>query len=215
MFTIRRVKNIFFRKLFSFPSPEIPSESKKGISEASKIPFQTRPSPVTVNFDLRRKLSRDSKKQYKKAQLCVFYLTENKLKLSLPQGASEVIFDSEVHFVSEVSPHGEVMGKLNFTRAIARTSLHCNFTFATAKTSPTKKEQTRYVLALFCYPLCRACRKRRDMREIISWRERHARRRPPLPAMPHLREHLHVCSTHPKSRRRGESLLPRRWRAFL
>ena len=32
-------------------------------------------------------------------------------------GASEVIFDSEVHFVSEVSPDGEVMGKLNFTCA--------------------------------------------------------------------------------------------------
>ena len=31
--------------------------------------------------------------------------------------ASEVIFDSEVHFVSEVSPDGEVMGKLNFTCA--------------------------------------------------------------------------------------------------
>ena len=31
--------------------------------------------------------------------------------------ASEVIFDSEVHFVSEVSPDGEVRGKLNFTCA--------------------------------------------------------------------------------------------------
>ena len=31
--------------------------------------------------------------------------------------ASEVIFDSEVHFVSEVSPDGEVMSKLNFTCA--------------------------------------------------------------------------------------------------
>jgi len=35
----------------------------------------------------------------------------------LPLRASEVIFDSEVHFVSEVSPDGEVMGKLNFTCA--------------------------------------------------------------------------------------------------
>jgi hypothetical protein len=32
-------------------------------------------------------------------------------------GQGEVIFDSEVHFVSEVSPDGEVMGKLNFTCA--------------------------------------------------------------------------------------------------
>ena len=32
---------------------------------------------------------------------------------------SEVIFDSEVHFVSEVSPDGEVQGKLNFTFANA------------------------------------------------------------------------------------------------
>lgn len=29
----------------------------------------------------------------------------------------EVIFDSEAHLVSEVSPDGEVMGKLNFTCA--------------------------------------------------------------------------------------------------
>ena len=36
---------------------------------------------------------------------------------SLSLRASEVIFDSEVHFVSEVSPDGEVMGKLNFTCA--------------------------------------------------------------------------------------------------
>ena len=50
-------------------------------------------------------------------------LTENTLKLSLPLWASEVIFDSEVHFVSEVSPNGEVVGKLNFTFAIAKTSL--------------------------------------------------------------------------------------------
>ena len=39
----------------------------------------------------------------------------DKTKFALP--ASEVIFDSEVHFVSEVSPSGEVMGKLNFTCA--------------------------------------------------------------------------------------------------
>ena len=45
----------------------------------------------------------------------VLSLTENTLKLSLPSRASEVIYDSEVHFVSEVSPNGEVMGKLNFT----------------------------------------------------------------------------------------------------
>ena len=45
----------------------------------------------------------------------VFSKTENTLKLSLPFGQVKVIFDSEVHFVSEVSPDGEVMGKLNFT----------------------------------------------------------------------------------------------------
>ena len=39
-------------------------------------------------------------------------LTENTLKLSLPSRASEVIFDSEVHFVSEVSPDGEVWANL-------------------------------------------------------------------------------------------------------
>ena len=44
-------------------------------------------------------------------------------QLSLPLRASEVIFDSEVHIVSEVSPNGEVTGKLNFTFAIAKTSL--------------------------------------------------------------------------------------------
>ena len=39
-------------------------------------------------------------------------------ELSLPQVASEVIYDSEVHFVSEVSPCGEVTGKLNFTASL-------------------------------------------------------------------------------------------------
>ena len=38
-------------------------------------------------------------------------------QLSLPYRASEVIFKSEVHGVSEVSPKGEVKDKLNFTRA--------------------------------------------------------------------------------------------------
>ena len=38
-------------------------------------------------------------------------------QLSLPYRASEVIFDSEVHGVSELSPKGEVKDKLNFTRA--------------------------------------------------------------------------------------------------
>ena len=38
--------------------------------------------------------------------------------------ASEVIFNSEVHFVSEVSPCGEVMGKLNFTASFCE-QLHC------------------------------------------------------------------------------------------
>jgi hypothetical protein len=56
----------------------------------------------------------------------VFSFKDNTLKLSLPLRASEVIHDSEVHFVSEVSPDGEVMDKLNFT-------------FVAAKTSPTQK----------------------------------------------------------------------------
>ena len=64
---------------------------------------------------------------------------ENTLKLSLPLRASEVIYDSEVHFVSEVSPDGEIMGKLNFTRAKVRTSPQSNFTFAKAKTSQIEK----------------------------------------------------------------------------
>ena len=57
--------------------------------------------------------------------------------------ASEVIFDSEVHFVSEVSPYGEVMGKLNFTASICE-QLHCaqrNLTFASAKTSQAEKKR--------------------------------------------------------------------------
>ena len=44
-------------------------------------------------------------------------LTEYHAKTKFALWASEVIFDSEVHFVSEVSPDGEVMGKLNFTCA--------------------------------------------------------------------------------------------------
>ena len=44
--------------------------------------------------------------------ISVLSLSENTLKLSLPQGASEVVFDSEVHFVSEVSPVGEVVANL-------------------------------------------------------------------------------------------------------
>ena len=64
--------------------------------------------------------------------------------------ASEVIFDSEVHLVSEVSPAAKLgvprneqsefwgfpkWGKLNFTWVQAQTSLRSNFTFALAKTS--------------------------------------------------------------------------------
>ena len=47
----------------------------------------------------------------------------------MPLRASEVIFDSEVHIVSEVSPDGEVMGKLNFTWCIKVAKQLCtNFT---------------------------------------------------------------------------------------
>ena len=38
--------------------------------------------------------------------------------------ASEVIFDREVRFVSEVSPDGEVMGKLNFTWCSTNFTVH-------------------------------------------------------------------------------------------
>ena len=51
--------------------------------------------------------------------ISVLSLVENTLKLSLPLRASEVIFDSEVHFVSEVSPIGEVMANLTSLRAFA------------------------------------------------------------------------------------------------
>jgi len=85
--------------------------------------------------------------------------TENTLtKFAL--WASEVIFDSEVHFVSEVSPDGEVMGKLNFTcalrsLAVPQTSLRSNFTFAIAKTSQSRKRDNisatnRFVISFFC-----------------------------------------------------------------
>ena len=73
---------------------------------------------------------------------CLACSCENTLKLSLPLRASEVTHGSEVHFVSEVSPVGEVLGKLNFTASFCE-QLHCvqhNFTFAFAKTSQTEKE---------------------------------------------------------------------------
>ncbi len=76
-------------------------------------------------------------------------------QLSLPFRASEVAFGSEVHYVSEVSPGGEVrgspkrakrvfgvpeVGKLNFTLRVKRAKLHCEQSeqlhFCVAKTSP-------------------------------------------------------------------------------
>ena len=66
-------------------------------------------------------------------------LNREHAKTKFALSASEVICNSKVHFVSEVSPDGEVMGKLNFTASICE-QLHCawhNFTFAFAKTSPT------------------------------------------------------------------------------
>ncbi len=53
----------------------------------------------------------------------VLSLTENTLKLSLPSRTNEVIFDSEVHFVSEVSPIGEV--RTNLTSLGCKLKLHC------------------------------------------------------------------------------------------
>ncbi len=84
-------------------------------------------------------------------------LTENTLKLSLPFGQVKLSATREVHFVSEVSPDGEVLGKLNFTASICE-QLHCvwhNFTFAFAKTSQTEKEQTYKVLVLRVCSFCR------------------------------------------------------------
>ena len=72
-------------------------------------------------------------------------------QLSLPLRASEVILDSEVHFVSEVSPTGEVMGKLNFTwcikvaKQLCQTSLQSNFTFTLVKTSPITTRKTKTI----------------------------------------------------------------------
>ena len=69
---------------------------------------------------------------------CLACSCENTLKLSLPLRASEVTHGSEV------SPVGEVLGKLNFTASFCE-QLHCvqhNFTFAFAKTSQTGKETT-------------------------------------------------------------------------
>ena len=55
---------------------------------------------------------------------CLACSHENTLKLSLPLRASEVTYGSEVHFVSEVSPVGEVVGNLNFTASFCE-QLHC------------------------------------------------------------------------------------------
>ena len=60
--------------------------------------------------DLEKSFTDEQKEIFEKFHACWSeYLTKFAL------WASEVISDSEVHFVSEVSPDGEVMGKLNFT----------------------------------------------------------------------------------------------------
>ena len=62
----------------------------------------------------------------KKQTALACYPWENTLKLSLPLRASEVIFDSEVHFVSEVSPDGEAQSckatRANLTSLVRSTN---------------------------------------------------------------------------------------------
>ena len=48
----------------------------------------------------------------KSSRFSVILLTEYHAKTKFALRASEVIFDSEVHFVSEVSPCGEVKANL-------------------------------------------------------------------------------------------------------
>ena len=73
-------------------------------------------------------------------------LAENTLKLSLPFRASEVIFDSEVHFVSEVSPDGEVMGKLNFTASVnCATSLYVIQLHFRGSENFTNRKKSRHI----------------------------------------------------------------------
>ena len=65
--------------------------------------------------------------------------------------ASEVILDSEVHFVSEVSPDGETKGSPKQTCRAFRGPVKgkLNFTFATAKTSLSKKRELFQKFSLF------------------------------------------------------------------
>ena len=66
-------------------------------------------------------------------------------QLSLPYRASEVIFDSEVHGVSEVLPSAKWANLTSLVRSTNFTT--CNFTFAIAKTSPfSAPERKKYGL---------------------------------------------------------------------
>ncbi len=77
----------------------------------------------------------------------MFSVKDNTLKLSLPLRASEVIYDSEVHFVSEVSPNGEVVGKL--TSLVQQHELHCKATslLRKQKLHKQKKEQAHKIFS--------------------------------------------------------------------
>ena len=59
-------------------------------------------------------------------------------QLSLPHRASEVIFDSEVHFVSEVLPVGKVANLTSLVQSTNFTVLRTTSLLPKAKTSPIK-----------------------------------------------------------------------------
>ncbi|MBO7196385.1 MAG: hypothetical protein J6V80_03530, partial [Clostridia bacterium] len=80
----------------------------------------------------------------KNAQLTLGIFLSLREQLNLPLRASEVIFDSEVHYVSEVSPNGEVANLTSLGHSPNFTA--CNFTFAIAKTSHLPYSQSVYGL---------------------------------------------------------------------
>ena len=59
--------------------------------------------------------------------------------------ASEVIVDSEVHFVSEVSPDGEVRGKLYFTASQCEQLHFRKCEYVNAKTSKFYSHKQSFV----------------------------------------------------------------------
>ena len=63
-------------------------------------------------------------------------------QLSLPFQASEVICDSEVHLVGEVSPDSEVTNLTSLVRSTNFTAKHLHFHDSENFTNITKKERT-------------------------------------------------------------------------